>query len=1387
MGGLSSVASTLKGAIAGIGMSILVHEVVQAAQAAVQASTQFAGIQNAFKAIQGSSFGAADSLAFVRAEANRIGVDFTKAAEGFKGLTAAAQGTALEGKGIQDVFSGVTEATRVMGLGTEKTERVLGAMVKILSTGTVQSDEFRGMLAEALPNATQVASRALGVTTTALAKLMEQGKLISTEFVPKFVHQMAVEVVGGLAAASQSFQAETARMGNAGQQFLVVMGDFATKSPEVIGAVKAIAGVIEGLSQQLATGEGRFASYITILGRLVKTAADIAAGITPNTVDRLGQQLSQNQQEMQALTASLERQKTIAADPVLRNLYNLTTGAVSLGNAPSIDEIVANANRELDRMKQKEGDLRTARIEAMRLQAGLGGFETPIVGAELLGGGTQGAGGESLLQRTRKEVDALSGVNVNKITEIEAKLKTLRASLLLETDAGRIAGTNEAIRLLEKQLEGIGGKAAKTAIDGLENVQKRMQQLRDFLASPPPGTPQGMLEQAKKQLEDLTVKQLPEALQSFARLQNDIAGLQGVLASGAGAPTERLALQRQLDELNTRQLPEALQQAAKFQNTVDDLGRTLDVAHTGGWKLTEDQIGQVAVALDNAKLAADQFNLSVEKQVGTKRFQEMRDKEEDATRRAQDLVNAQKQQAQFQADLAQQAATTFAQREDAAKQLAATMLHLNGDESAAREAAHQGALRQQADSKRVQQTQIDQAFTLREITATTEAERRQNAADKIAALKAAGVDEVKIQELVFSEERRQLEEQTRAWQQFTETVQGLLADNIFNFLTGKVNDTESLLKKLRDSFVRIFSEDLSKNITGFVTNLLKGIQTTGTGSVSTGTGTGSPGTGSTGTGGVTTSLVSSVSGSIGSYLDRYFGGGQTTRITPIDASSGQPISDTPGPSGAGRNEFDWSAQQTGASTGANTSFTTGGGGYGSGMSGLGNAGSAAGQGILLGQFLYDAQRSTGTDFGSGTLAGARAGTIGGGWAGFQTAGIPGAIIGAVIGGVLGGLEASKAKEPPALNTETLTLPTFLQTPLGIRYTSLNNPLTPTFGVSESIDKKSAEYGEITKAFERTGQQIFGTLNSQVGQLPQKFQTGVVDKLNLMVADFGTRIDGVRFAGKNMGDTMAGIKDYLEHDVPREFESVFGTFIETLQKIAPVAQAFESAITTLKTNEARLMAVIHGAQSGLEESLFTPAQLFVKRQDTLQDLVTQFDTGTAATKLRLAPNIAALTGEVFGLAKNEEVLGKDLPALKALQVELQGILKEVEGSSADAFAAQKNIAERQLTVLQTSLNTQTGIEEGINKSLDVLGKMQNFFTRAFAGSFQEGGVVPHTGLALVHRGETVVPRGDTMHTNYNVTVHVQGGGNVDASAIAEKIGAELDRRERLGQRNRMARR
>lgn len=159
-------------------------------QQLVETHMRFEQMQKGMEAISGSKALAAGEFEFVTEESNRLGLELMSTAEAYKQMSAAAMGTTLQGEQTRQVFSAVADASRVLGLSNEQVQGIFLALGQMISKGTVQAEELRGQLGERLPGAFQIAAKAMGVTTAELDKMLQEGKVMTEDFLPKFAQAL---------------------------------------------------------------------------------------------------------------------------------------------------------------------------------------------------------------------------------------------------------------------------------------------------------------------------------------------------------------------------------------------------------------------------------------------------------------------------------------------------------------------------------------------------------------------------------------------------------------------------------------------------------------------------------------------------------------------------------------------------------------------------------------------------------------------------------------------------------------------------------------------------------------------------------------------------------------------------------------------------------------------------------------------------------------------------------------------------------------------------------------------------------------------------------------------------------------------------------------------
>ena len=223
--GIGSMAGSLKGLIGPLALAAAGMKAFQFASESVATAREFESLTNAINFASGSAEEGAKNMEFLRSRADLLGTDLLSSTEGFKTLSAAMLGSKLEGQATRDIFDGVQVAATAMGLSSENAKGTFLALGQIMGKGKVQAEELRGQIGERIPGAFNIAARAMGVSTQELNKMMEQGKLLAEDFLPKFSNELKKTFGEALPTAAQSSQAQFNRFNNSMLELKISIGN----------------------------------------------------------------------------------------------------------------------------------------------------------------------------------------------------------------------------------------------------------------------------------------------------------------------------------------------------------------------------------------------------------------------------------------------------------------------------------------------------------------------------------------------------------------------------------------------------------------------------------------------------------------------------------------------------------------------------------------------------------------------------------------------------------------------------------------------------------------------------------------------------------------------------------------------------------------------------------------------------------------------------------------------------------------------------------------------------------------------------------------------------------------------------------------------------------
>jgi tape measure domain-containing protein len=280
----------------------------------IDATIELERMNRVLTTVLGSSSAAAREIEFLRGVAQRSGQAFGEVGDSYSKFAAAAVNSGVALATVNRVFENTALAAGNLGLSTDQTTRILGALGQMASKGTVQMEELRGQLGDALPGALSLMAKGLGLTEQELGKLIESGNLLANDALPALADALA-QLAPKNGGEVTGLVAEFNRLKN------VVLEASTILTGGAFGqAVGAALDALSGAVQRAAFVAAYFGESFTVVGRQI--GATVAA-IASRDFSLLGSEL-----------ANIEREST----EKLANLASRigSTGTAAVGATPAV-------------------------------------------------------------------------------------------------------------------------------------------------------------------------------------------------------------------------------------------------------------------------------------------------------------------------------------------------------------------------------------------------------------------------------------------------------------------------------------------------------------------------------------------------------------------------------------------------------------------------------------------------------------------------------------------------------------------------------------------------------------------------------------------------------------------------------------------------------------------------------------------------------------------------------------------------------------------------------------------------------------------------------------------------------------------------------------------
>ena len=273
LGDLLGVTPKVAGAMLALGSIVIFKQVLdQVAQFAEALNEPTQQVTRLYAAL-GKTDGVA-GLEKLRDIAKSTGGSIETMINPFTKFSVVAKQAGISVQGSAEIFGGFQTALTGAGASAEQASRVFNALQQMMSKGTVQMEELKNQLGDSLPGALDGAAKAMGVTTKELIKMVETGKVLAVDLLPRFADQMRQTWSDAAQAQIKSFVGQMNIFKNAIWETTLAFG-----SGGLVGASAGFASALAAINGALMMpGVKEFAALIGDLVGVLSMAAGIIVG-----------------------------------------------------------------------------------------------------------------------------------------------------------------------------------------------------------------------------------------------------------------------------------------------------------------------------------------------------------------------------------------------------------------------------------------------------------------------------------------------------------------------------------------------------------------------------------------------------------------------------------------------------------------------------------------------------------------------------------------------------------------------------------------------------------------------------------------------------------------------------------------------------------------------------------------------------------------------------------------------------------------------------------------------------------------------------------------------------------------------------------------------------
>lgn len=570
----------------------------------INANTQLETLRRSLTIITGSTDEAARRIDFLREVADRTGQAVGQIADTYVKFTAATSAANVPLKTAEGVFTSITNAAGVLGLSTQRTQLILEALTQTVNKGKVSLEELQGQLGESLPGALAITAKGLNITTADLVKLVENGQLLTEDFLPALQRGLN-QTFGDGSKQIDGFIADWNRLKNTVTLAAQTIGDtgaFQALGAALRGVGVVAAGVLQSISLALDT-----------LFTGVRQAAILTAGVVQGDLKGAVREAASLTDQLVARQAKLgESLQRLAGfgDEAAQSQTNLGAQSALSGEAAQQATVGHQANAQAQQQASASAVV-NAQAQIASGQASIQAGRAALDAAK---------GWAGLLVEYNRQITTSEQQVRNTVKLVEAKETESKTSLALAQLAGNeiairqtaLAASNDELAV-KQQLQKVAEQEIAlrkeqiarliAEVGGVQNLsaakQKQVEDLQKVISAK-----EAELEKINQNVE-AQAREVSARRVAIAAYEDNAAAVNALRSASENAIATQKALEEQLRLGNATQaqVVNATRAAAEAQALYRDALN--DVAAAAARKITalqaEQAVVQASLSLERAR------------------------------------------------------------------------------------------------------------------------------------------------------------------------------------------------------------------------------------------------------------------------------------------------------------------------------------------------------------------------------------------------------------------------------------------------------------------------------------------------------------------------------------------------------------------------------------------------------------------------------------------------------------------------------------------------------------------------------------------------------------------------------------------------------------------